>query len=199
MSRCLEKETRAMISQEEYVSICGDLFKEYPRSMFITNTNYYFDTEDFAFTDMHHMIRIRNVGHNYELTYKVKGDNGDLEINQDISNRLAHKYLTKGSLPHGEVYNAVASTGISPKKLKVITSLYTRRLEIDCGDYLFVLDMNSYDGVEDYNIEIESKKSIEHATEVLKRYCKQYHLTYPEHYEVKSARAIKLAREKSHL
>ena len=56
--------------------------------------------------------------------------------------------------------------------------------------------MNRYDDIEDYNIEIESDISVAHAREVLKRYCEQYQLTYQEDYLVKSARAIKHAREK---
>ena len=198
MSTQIEKETRLMITHEEYISICSDIIKTNPRVSSFNQTNYYFDSEAFDLTNNHRMVRIRNKGHDYELTYKEKGENGDLEINQIISGRLAHKYLHGGSLPHGEVYNAVARTGLSPKKLKVITSLYTRRIEMPYEDYLLVIDMNSYDDIEDFNIEIESNISVEHASEILKKYCKQYHLTYVKEYTVKSARAINLAKEKSH-
>ena len=199
MSTQIEKETRLMISHEDYISICSDILKSNPRAHSFSQTNYYFDTEDFYLTENHLMVRIRNKGHGYELTFKAKGEDGDLEVNQIVSNRLAHKYLKGGSIPHGEVYHKVASTGLSPKKLKVITSLYTRRLEMEYEDYLLVVDMNSYDGIEDFNIEIESKKSVKHAAEVLKRYCEQYHLEYREEYEVKSARAISLAKQKVQL
>ena len=197
MSRQIEKETRAMISHEEYVSICSDIFKQNPYAQYVNYTNYYFDTEDFELTNNHKMVRIRNKGRDFELTFKSKGDDGDLEINQDISNRLAYKYINEGSIPHGEVYNAVALTGLSPRKLKVIISLYSRRIDVKYDDYLLVIDMNRYDDVEDFNIEIESDISVKHAQEVLKKYCEQYHLTYKEDYQVKSARAINLARSKA--
>ena len=148
MSTQIEKETRLMITHEEYISICSDIIKTNPRVSSFNQTNYYFDNEAFDLTNNHRMVRIRNKGHDYELTYKEKEENGDLEINQIISGRLAHKYLHGGSLPHGEVYNAVARTGLSPKKLKVITSLYTRRIEMPYEDYLLVIDMNSYDDIE---------------------------------------------------
>ena len=196
MSRHLEKETRAMITQEQYVEICSDILKSNRHAQYVSNTNYYFDTPDFVLTDNHRMVRIRDKGRSYEITYKAKGEDGDLEINQDISDRLAHKYIKKGSLPHGEVYHAVASLGISPKTMKVITSLYTRRLENEYEDYLLVVDMNRYGDIEDFNIEIESKISMAHASEVLKRYCEQYQLTYRDDYLVKSARAINSARNK---
>ena len=196
MSRHIEKETRVMISQEEYVSICSDIFKSNPYAQYVNQTNYYFDTDDFEFSNNHQVVRIREKSHMYELTVKIKGEDGDIEINQNISDKLAHKYLRNGSLPHGEVYNAVAALGISPKKLKVIASCYTRRIDVKYDDYLLVIDMNRYDDIEDYNIEIESDISVAHAREVLKRYCEQYQLTYQEDYLVKSARAIKHAREK---
>lgn len=196
MSTSIEKETRAMISHEEYISICSDIFKSNPHASYISQTNYYFDSEDFELTNANRMVRIRNIKHGYELTYKQKGDDGDIEINEKISALIAHKYLNKGSLPHGEVYNAVATTGLSPKKLKVITSLYTRRLNIQYDDYLLVVDMNRYGDKEDFNIEIESNISVNHARETLKKYCEQYHLTYKDDYLVKSARAINHAKNK---
>ena len=194
MSVNIEKETRTMISHEEYVSICSDIFKSNPYAPYVSQTNYYLDTEDFELTSNVRMVRIRNIGFDYELTYKERGEDGDIEINEYIAPRYVHKYLKKGSLPHGEVYNAVAATGLSPKKLKVITSLYTRRLSVKYDDYLLVVDMNRYDDIEDFNIEIESDISVKHAQEILKKYCEQYHLTLTPNYQVKSARAINHAK-----
>ena len=196
MNTHIEKEARTMISEEQYLLLCSNETKKHPELNYLEQTNYYFDNRDFILTNNHRVVRIRNVDSRYELTYKAKDIGGDLEINQDLSPNQAKQYIEKGSLPLGDIYNKILSYNVNPSSLFVITSLFTKRLEVDYEDYLLVIDMNKYDDVIDYNLEIESKISLEHANEILKRYCKQYQLSYTDDYLVKSARAINLAKKK---
>ena len=197
MSKHIEKETRVLISHEEYMAICSDVLRTDPHAHFHNYTNYYFDSPDYKLTDINNMVRIRVIdGLKYELTYKAKGEDGDLEINEDISKYHASVAIRKGKLPHGEIYDKVASMGVAPAKMKNITSLYTKRLEIVHANYTLTVDLNRYEGQEDYNIEVESEVSMDHALQTIKKYCEQYSLTYNDDYEVKSARAIAIARTK---
>ena len=196
MSTQIEKEVRTMITREQYLLICDDLKKQYPEAKFFEQTNYYFDNPYFELSDKHHMVRIRKKENGYELTFKMRSIDGDIEINQDLTGEEAKHYLENGSLPHGDIYDRVSSLGVNPNELKVMTDLFTRRLEIQHDDHLFVVDLNRYNGVEDYNIEVESNISLKHAKEQVKRYCEQYQLTFSEDYYGKSRRAFKLAKKK---
>ena len=197
MSKHIEKETRTLISHEEYIAICSDILKADPHAHFHNYTNYYFDSPNFKLTEINHMVRIRVIDSiKYELTYKAKGEDGDLEINQDISEHHAYVAIKKGKLPHGEIYDKIASMGVAPAKMKNITSLYTKRLEVIHANYTLCVDLNRYEGEEDYNIEVESEVSMEHALKTIKKYCEQYSLNYNSDYSVKSKRAILIAKSK---
>ena len=194
MGSNIEKESRIMLTHEEYILICADILKRKPHARFFTQTNYYFD-EDYYLTDHHMMLRVRTIDKkNHEITLKIKGEDGDKENNQTISARSTNILMKKGVFPHGEVYDALTSVHVLPKNLKLVTSLYTRRLQANFDGYILAVDLNRYGGIEDFNLEIESNISLEHAKEILKQYCEQYQLNYQEDYIVKSARAINLVR-----
>ena len=196
MSTQIEKEVRTVITYDQYLLIYDDLKKHYPDIKPFEQTNHYFDNARFELSDKHHMVRIRKKENGYELTFKMRTIDGDLEINQGLTDEEANHYLEKGSLPHGDIYNKVSLLGVNPEELKVATDLFTRRIEIEDEDHLFVLDLNRYNGMEDYNIEVESNISLKHAQEVVKRYCEQYQLTFSQDYYGKSRRAFKLAKQK---
>ena len=137
------------------------------------------------------MLRIRNINDkDFEMTLKVKGDKGDLEINHEVSNKEVDKIIKKFYSVSEEISSHV--NNVTNKEIKYITSLKTERVEIEFEDYLFVLDKNYYSDVIDYDLEIESK-SIKKAKKVIKKYCKQYSLQYSKDYKSKSRRAINKA------
>ena len=75
------------------------------------------------------------------------------------------------------------------KKLKLIVSLKTERIEIPYQNYLFVLDKNYYRNKVDFNIEVESdsKKAAKcHLIEIIS----EFGIEYNEDYISKSRRAI---------
>ena len=76
-------------------------------------------------------------------------------------------------------------------QILLVGKLKSQRLEINCQDYLVVLDKNYYGNIEDYNIEVEAKnkKDAEH---FLQQILKKFNIEYQKDYKSKSARAIGL-------
>ncbi len=183
MDRNIEKEERAMISESTYQTMVNELCNHIAP---FKQTNFYFDTKDLSLLSKHIVIRIRIIdSKKYELTCKIKGIDGDQEYNYLLSKDqynfyLKQKKIESFQLPGGEELI----------DLYYIVDLSTIRYEIKYDDYLLVIDKNQYDGVVDYNIEIESDISKEHAKKVLFEYKEKYGFTYDINYISKSRRAI---------
>ena len=187
-----EFEVRLMINEEQYFFIVTYFMNLYPNAHFLQNTNTYFDTDDLYLRSQNITLRLRIINDTKsELTMKIKGEDGDSEINQGLLPKEQELLLDNGLFPYGEVRNQLMLLPYSLDKYHRLTTLYNRRLEIALEDYIFVVDKNSYGDVTDYNIEIESKKSIKHAQEILKQYIDQFSLTVSkEKYVGKARRAI---------
>lgn len=188
MSQNIEAEDRCMISESDYVRIFND-YKDYSNAKSLVLTNYYFDDDNLSIRNSHKMLRIRSTDNdNFELTLKIKGENGDLEINEPLSKNQVDKVLNTLIFPEGEITSHLREF----TNIRFITSLVTERLEIPIEDYLLVIDKNKYGDVIDYNIEIEAK-NIKKARELMLAYCNKYNLNYSPNYESKSRRAINKA------
>ena len=185
MSKSLEYEARVMLSITQYNKLLEIMSDIIP----ITLINEYFDDDNCSIIKDRKMLRIRNLDNKgYELTFKVKGDNGDAEYNQPISNEERNQFKAKGIFPNGDVKEQVQKV-IPIESIKLITSLKTLRYEKQIEDYLLVLDKNEYNGIIDYNLEIESD-SKQKSVDLIKKYCAIYGLQYSENYKGKSRRAI---------
>lgn len=185
MSKSLECEERVMLSITQYEKILIDMGNILP----ITLINEYFDDDNCSIIKQRKMLRIRNLNNNgYELTLKIKGENGDVEVNQPLSSNQREAFIKEGIFPDGEVKNIVKEI-IPLNTINLITSLKTLRIEKHIDDYLLVLDKNEYNGITDYNLEIEARTK-KKAVKLIKKYCKNYNLQYSENYKGKSRRAI---------
>ena len=128
---------------------------------------------------------------------KIKGEDGDSEINQGLLPKEQELLLDNGLFPYGEVRNQLMLLPYSLDKYRKIASLYNRRLEIEQEDHILVIDKNSYGDIVDYNLEIESKIGIEHAKDMLRMYADKFNLTLSkEKYVGKARRAIDEALKK---
>lgn len=185
MGKSLEYEARVMLSITQYNKLLLLMSKINP----ITLINEYFDDDNCSIIKSRKMLRIRNLNFSgYELTLKIKGENGDTEYNQPISPEERDLFIKNGIFPDGEVKNLVKDI-IPLETISLIASLKTMRYEKSIEDYLFVLDKNEYNGIVDYNLEIESD-SKQKSVEIIKKYCKDYDIQYSEKYKGKSRRAI---------
>ena len=187
-----EFEARLMIDEEKYFFIVTYFMNIYPNKHFLQNVNYYYDTDDLYLRDQHMTLRVRTINDvKTELTLKIRGNNGDEEINDGLTPRESDLLLNQSIFPYGQVRNRLTALPYSLDKYRRIATLFNRRLEIEFDDYIFVVDKNSYGDAVDYNIEIESKIGIEHAKEMMNHYIAQFNLPVSkEKYVGKARRAI---------
>ena len=190
-----EFETRLMLEEEQYFFIVTYFMNIYPNKHFLQNTNIYYDSDDLFLRSQHITLRLRTINDvKSEFTLKIKGDDGDEEITDGLTPKEADLLKNDNLFPYGQVRNRLMLLPYSLDKYHVVATLYNRRLEIDFGDYLLVVDKNVYGDVTDYNLEIESKIDINHAKKVLKEYIAKFNLPVSnEKYRGKATRAIQEA------
>lgn len=187
-----EFESRIMLTFDEYMHIVSFYMKLYPEHHFLQNTNVYLDSDDLYLRKLHVTLRIRTINDvKCELTAKIKGENGDQEINDDISFKEMDALLNEGRFPEGNVKNYLLGLSYPLSAYKQIVTLYNRRLEIKYDDHLLVIDKNIYNDITDYNLEIEVDKDINLAKEKLAYYIQKFHLSlHKQKYVGKAHRAI---------
>ena len=193
-----EFESRIMLTEREYLEVVSHFLKLYPNHHFLQNNNYYFDTKDLYLREKHITLRIRTINDvRSELTLKIKGENGDEEINDDISFKEKEILLNEKVFPEGNVKRYLLSLPIPLSNYENIVSLYNRRLEIKYDNHLLVIDKNEYIGIVDYNLEIETENDIKLARALLNEYIKKFNLSLGnQKYMGKAHRAINAAIKK---
>lgn len=183
----IEYEARAMISESQYHAILRDLPVNVNKTV---NTNNYFDYEDLFLTNHHMVLRTRSISENkYELTLKIKGEDGDIEHNLLLRYKDYVSINENILIPDSEVKDKLLENNIELKRLKKITTLVTERIEFKLDKALIVIDKNSYNNKIDYNVEVESD-SKESAIKYLDQYFTKYGVKYKNGYVSKSRRAI---------
>lgn len=193
-----EYETRIMLTESEYFEIVSHFMRLHPNKHFLKNTNTYFDTEDLYLRKNHITFRLRTINDiKSELTIKIKGKNGDDEINDSLNSQEAQLVLKSRVFPDGDVKNFLLTLPYTFDAYKEITTLYNVRLEIEEKDHLLVIDKNTYSNIIDYNLEIETKDGIESARRILNYYIEQFSLVNRgQKYVGKAHRAIMSAIKK---
>ena len=187
-----EFESRIMLTENEYFEIVSFYMKQYPNKQFLQNTNIYLDTNDLFLRKKHITLRIRTINDvTAELTCKIKGANGDEEINDNLFIKDINNIINYGAFPAGNVKNYLLSLARPLSEYRAITTLYNRRLEIKHPDHLLVIDKNVYSDIVDYNLEIESENDMNVARKYLKFYIDKFNLSLKdEPYIGKASRAI---------
>ena len=187
-----EFESRIMLTNDEYISVVYFFMKLYPNQHFLQNKNYYFDTDDFYLKNQHITLRVRFINDvKCELTLKIKGSNGDQEINDSLTFKQFELLKNEGVFPIGNVRDYLLILSLPLNAYKCLTSLYNLRLEIKQEDHLLVIDKNIYNDITDYNLEIETEDNVVHAQDVLSSYIKQFNLSLgAQKYKGKAHRAL---------
>ncbi len=190
MSISIEHETRLMINETQY-QIMMSHYSNYANKKLIKNENIYLDDDLLSITNLGHMLRIRIIDDKQiELTLKLKSNKSNKEINQIINRDEKEYMLSNQQLIDGDVKQYLKQLNICLSSIKPIAILLTNRCEIIFDNYLLCIDDNQYNNEQDYNIEIESNISYEHAETMLDNLMQQFHLKHSDHYIVKSKRAI---------
>ena len=186
----LEHEARVMVNEEQYLNIRNHYrVLDYPKEQ-IVNENYYFDTEDLKLTNSHKVLRLRKINNDkYELTLKIQGENGAIEMNHLLTDIEKDKLMNESLLSYKPIIDKLLECGIDYHKIKYITNLKTERLEIKLDKCLLVIDKNYYRNKIDYNLEVESDAE-ERAESELLAIIKPFGITYKKDYINKAKRAI---------
>lgn len=186
----MEYEARAMVSEKQYQEILAHFLKSKEDKKQFTNSNSYFDYEDLFLTNNHMVLRTRKIGENeYELTLKIKGENGDTECNTSLTSNQYEEMRKNTTIPDSIVKEKLIENNIDLNKLQFITDLRTDRLEVYYKDYIVVIDKNYFRNRVDYNVEIEAN-SKESAISLLNEAFSSFGVTYKKGYISKSRRAI---------
>ena len=194
-----ELEERVMINKSQFLEIEKYIQENFPHAKIIHQKNRYFDDPNRTVKKVHNVLRIRSFKSckEREFTYKVKGEEGDIEYTQILSHYWFYQITRYSRLPAGPVKEQLLKDGVDINSLKMLVDLYTRRIEVRIDDYIFVLDVNLYNGITDYNIEVESDVSKKHAKDIILKYCDQFGLTYSDKYMSKSKRAFMTMKKTS--
>lgn len=155
MSQNIEIEFKNLLTEEEFTLLKKHLNMD--ESLFITQVNHYFDTENFTLKGHGCALRIREKNGSFELTLKQPHPEGLLETNQIISEVEAKSVLGKNAFINGPVKEAILKLGIEPEELSYFGSLTTNRAEKEYKGGLVVLDYSTYLNQFDYEVEYEVK------------------------------------------
>lgn len=196
MSTVKEYEARTFITEEKYFELASEFIKKYKFFPILSIHNVYFETDNLDLRSKGIMLRLRRTyGKGCEFTLKIKGDAGDTEVTDNLTKHQEHILLKKNHFPDGDVKRYLVSNGLNPLNIKIIAELYTKRMEVNIDDYQYVLDKNTYGETVDYDLEVESKISLEHAEKVIKEFCEAHSISITANYKSKSRRAINSALE----
>lgn len=185
-----EFEARVMITENQYSLIKEKYVSQSHNCVHSTNTNYYFDDEKRTLTKNHIVLRARNISNKqFEITLKIKGENGDLEINHQLTSNEFNELIKNNCLNQCNILDELTTRGIDFSVLKIIADLKTDRIGIQYPEYLFVIDKNYYNQKVDFNLEVEST-SKNNAISYLKSIISKFGIEYKKDYISKSRRAI---------
>ena len=186
----MEYEARVMINEEQYLNIRKHYLNSKYSKEEIINENFYFDTEDLKLTSSHKVLRMRKINNSkYELTLKIKGENGDIEINHKLTDKEKDDLLENSIISYSPILNKLKESNIDPSSIRYITNLKTERLEVRLESCLLVIDKNYYRNKVDFNLEVESSaKSL--AKSQIEEIIEPFGLSIKKDYINKAKRAI---------
>lgn len=185
----IEYERRQVISEADYKMILKSLINLPRKNLLITNT--YYDTKNISLIPKGILFRLRNENNErFEFTLKIRRNiGGDIEHNipfsrDDYARYDSYDYIAIPDELRSKVNDADIPNNVLYKKC----TLKTSRQEFYILDYTLVLDENTYNGVTDYDFEVEAK-SMKRANEVYNDIVKTFVL--PKNKTLgKSSRAI---------
>lgn len=155
MTENLEIEFKNLLTETEF----NHLIVKFKRSThsFWSQTNYYFDSNDFLLKQNGYALRIREKHGEYEFTLKQPTENGIglLETNQKLEKGIAESFIKNGKIPAGPISKKLSFLINENKEISCFGHMKTERAEIEFEDGLLVFDKSSYFDVIDYELEFE--------------------------------------------
>lgn len=156
----VEIEYKTMLTEKEYHQLLA--YYKLSEKAFKTQTNYYFDTQDFKLREKHFGLRIRTTPTNAELTLKTPIEHGLLETTDPLTIETAASLIASEKiLKTGVVAQRLKAANIEPDSLHMIAALKTKRAEFPINEGLLALDESWYGQQHDYELELEVSEPIQ--------------------------------------
>lgn len=176
-----EKEFHTLINKELYTKLISTY--HFDRELNITNVY-------FSLLNKNYMLRMRSTNDKeFELTLKITSEKENIEHNQSLTKEEYLAIKKDPSLINGDILKDLKNIQFNIKNLKIIGELHCFRLEKDFNDHLLVLDKNEYNGVVDYDIEIESNDK-DFSKQLIIKIFNEHNYTCPLNIDSKSKRFI---------
>lgn len=177
MAKTREIEFKSMLTENEFAMLCQHY--QLTSDTFKTQTNCYFDTEDYKLRSLGWGLRIRLYADRGELTLKVPAAEGGLwEYTDALTLETAQTLRTQGTCLHtGAVADKLQEAGLSATEVKLLADLTTKRAEFSIPEGLLALDENFYGTTHDFELELEVSDPV-HGQAAFLQLLQQLHLTY---------------------
>lgn len=153
MSQEIEIEFKTLLTKAEFETLLHAL--PFPEEA-ITQTNYYFETDDLAFKKQHSALRIRKKADKYTLTLKEPHAEGILETHDHLSANEFERWINNEPVPKDNVAKQLAALGLKESDLRYYGALQTARRTFTRNQIIYVLDKSTYNNITDYELEIEA-------------------------------------------
>jgi len=153
MAQEIEIEFKNLLTEDEFNRLANYL--SFPQQA-AEQTNYYFETNDFALKKRGSALRIREKAGTCVLTFKEPHPDGLLETHDKLTKREKDLWLSGQHLEKPNVAHRLQKMGISLNDLHCFGQLTTKRRQICDKQTRVVLDESIYNDRKDYELEIEA-------------------------------------------
>ncbi len=173
MAEEIEIEFKSLLSKSEFDLLEKSLpFPKQP----IIQTNHYFDTKNFRLKNRRCSVRIREIDNQYTFTLKQKRENHVVESNEQISFDDAQNLLQGNYCEVDDLEAILQLVDVEGSALIYYGALKTERRQFTKGNFIYFLDKSFYNGIIDYELELEAATFEKGKTE-FERLIKNYHIT----------------------
>lgn len=153
MTQEIEIEFKNLLTSDEYHTLLTEL--PFPKKA-VTQTNFYFETKDHTLQGLGSALRIRQKDNQYQLTLKQPHPNGLLETHDKLTKKEAEACMQGKMVVKEATAKQLNELGVDIGSLMCLGSLTTERRELQCQNVLLVLDFSTYNGMSDYELELEA-------------------------------------------
>lgn len=205
-----EKEFKFQLSEKEFFKLKKYIDdSDYKKIEVVNQTNFYIDTEELALRSAGTTLRIRHFidTNTFEFTAKIRKDTGEedneLKIKEEITVDLPKKYAEdilnnnriKEYLYLFEEKSELFNSEDIRNRLVILGSLSTERSNYFINEETMIsFDKSNYLGVEDYEIELETK-NIDKDREFLKKIFEENEIEVFQENKSKVKRFIEILRK----
>lgn len=153
MTQEIEIEFKNLLTKDEYTLLLNELpFPDQGKKQI----NYYFETESLDLKSHRSALRIREKEGTFYLTLKEPYETGLLETHDVLTQEEFSQWITGTIIAKPNTLNRLKHLNINPLHLQYIGNLTTIRREYENNSFIIVLDKSMYNGLTDYELEIEA-------------------------------------------